>query len=143
MGQGQQTSADQAGWTAAGASATPGLELIGVRKADTSRDAERMLERVLGYRVFPDSGGRMNLSLTDTGYGLLLVSQFTLAADTRKGMRAGFQTAADPAEAEKLFNSLVAAARSQHGGPVAAGQFGANMQVSLTNDGPVTFWLES
>jgi D-tyrosyl-tRNA(Tyr) deacylase len=131
------------GGTTIGAIGPGLLALIGVRKADTPRDAERMLERVLGYRVFPDSEGRMNLSLTDTGYGLLLVSQFTLAADTRKGMRAGFQTAAEPAEAEKLFNSLVAAARSQHGGTVATGQFGANMQVSLTNDGPVTFWLES
>jgi D-tyrosyl-tRNA(Tyr) deacylase len=131
------------GGTTVGAIGPGLLALIGVRKADTPRDAERMLQRILGYRVFPDAEGRMNLSLTDTGYGLLLVSQFTLAADTRKGMRAGFQTAAEPADAEKLFTSLVAAAQSQHGGTVATGQFGANMQVSLTNDGPVTFWLES
>ena len=122
----------------------PGLlALIGVQKADAPRDVERMLERVLGYRVFPDPEGRMNLSLTDTGGGLLLVSQFTLAADTAKGMRAGFQTAAEPAQAETLFNSLVAAVRLKHAGAVATGQFGANMQVSLINDGPVTFWLES
>jgi D-tyrosyl-tRNA(Tyr) deacylase len=122
----------------------PGLlALIGVRKTDAPRDVERMLERLLGYRVFPDPEGRMNLSLTDTGYGLLLVPQFTLAADTRKGMRAGFQTAAEPAQAEELFNALVAAARSRHAGTVATGQFGANMQVHLVNDGPVTFWLES
>ena len=119
------------------------LALIGVRKDDTSRDVERMLERLLGYRVFPDAEGRMNLALTDTGGGLLLVSQFTLAADTRQGMRAGFQTAAEPAQAENLFNALVEAARSQHRGTVATGQFGAHMQVSLVNDGPVTFWLES
>ncbi len=122
----------------------PGLlALIGVQKDDAPRDVERLLVRVLGYRVFPDPEGRMNLSLTDTGGGLLLVSQFTLAADTKKGMRAGFQTAAEPARAETLFNSLVAEARLQHTGTVATGQFGANMQVSLTNDGPVTFWLES
>jgi D-tyrosyl-tRNA(Tyr) deacylase len=122
----------------------PGLlALIGVQKDDAPRDVGRLLERVLGYRVFPDPEGRMNLSLTDTGGGLLLVSQFTLAADTNKGMRAGFQTAAEPARAETLFNSLVAAARLQHAGTVATGQFGAHMQVSLTNDGPVTFWLES
>ncbi len=122
----------------------PGLlALIGVQKADTPRDVERLLERLLGYRIFPDPEGRMNLSLTDTGGGLLLVSQFTLAADTRIGMRAGFQTAAEPERAESLFNALVAAARSQHAGTVASGQFGAHMLVSLTNDGPVTFWLES
>ena len=122
----------------------PGLlALIGVLKADTPRDVERLLERLLGYRIFPDPEGRMNLSLTDTGGGLLLVSQFTLAADTRIGMRAGFQTAAEPERAESLFNALVAAARSQHPGTVASGQFGAHMLVSLTNDGPVTFWLES
>lgn len=122
----------------------PGLlALIGVQKDDAPRDVERMLERLLGYRVFPDLEGRMNLSLADTGGGLLLVSQFTLAADTKKGMRAGFQTAAEPAQAENLFNRLVVAARLQHTGTVATGQFGAHMQVSLINDGPVTFWLES
>lgn len=122
----------------------PGLlALIGVQKEDQPADVERMLERILGYRVFPDSEDRMNRSLADTGGGLLLVSQFTLAADTRKGMRAGFQTAAEPDRARALFDALVAAARQRHGGPVATGQFGADMQVSLTNDGPVTFWLET
>ena len=128
---------------AVGAIGTGLLALIGVQKADTLHDVERMLERLLGYRVFAGPDGRMNLSLTDTRGGLLLVSQFTLAADTQKGMRAGFQTAAEPDRAETLFNALVAAARSMHAGTVATGQFGANMQVSLTNDGPVTFWLES
>ncbi len=128
---------------AVGAIGTGLLALVGVQKADTPHDVERLLERLLGYRVFPDPDGRMNLSLTDTRGGLLLVSQFTLAADTQKGMRAGFQTAAEPDRAETLFNALLAAARSKHAGTVATGQFGANMQVSLTNDGPVTFWLES
>lgn len=122
----------------------PGLlALIGVRKTDTAADVDRMLERILGYRVFPDSDGRMNRSLTDVQGGLLLVSQFTLAADTGKGMRAGFQTAAVPEQARSLFDVLVAAARLRHRGAVATGEFGADMQVSLTNDGPVTFWLES
>ena len=122
----------------------PGLlALIGVRKADARADVARMLDRILGYRVFPDAEGRMNRSLTDTVGGLLLVPQFTLAADTQKGMRAGFQTAAAPALAQGLFEALLAAARVQHGGKVETGQFGADMQVSLVNDGPVTFWLET
>jgi D-tyrosyl-tRNA(Tyr) deacylase len=138
----REASVDVAG-VAVGAIGPGLLALIGVRKTDAPRDVERMLERLLGYRVFPDPEGRMNLSLTDTGYGLLLVPQFTLAADTRKGMRAGFQTAAEPVQAEEQFNALVVAARSRHAGTVATGQFGANMQVRLINDGPVTFWLES
>lgn len=118
------------------------LALIGVRPEDAPADAERLLERILGYRVFGDAAGRMNLSLRDTGGGLLLVPQFTLAADTRKGMRAGFSTAAAPERAQQLFDHLARRAREAHA-QVATGQFGAHMQVSLVNDGPVTFWLES
>lgn len=118
------------------------LVLVGVQKGDDQARAERLLERLLGYRVFPDDTGRMNLSLRDIGGGLLLVPQFTLAADTRKGTRASFTTAAPPAEGERLFDHLVGSARAAHE-PVATGRFGADMQVSLTNDGPVTFWLET
>ncbi len=118
------------------------LALVGVRPDDDEASAARLLERVLGYRVFPDDAGRMNLSLRDIGGGLLLVPQFTLAADTRKGTRAGFSTAAPPAEARRLFDHLVAEARRAHP-HVATGEFGADMQVSLVNDGPVTFWLET
>jgi D-tyrosyl-tRNA(Tyr) deacylase len=118
------------------------LVLAGVEKGDTEAKAERLLERLLGYRVFPDESGRMNLSLQDIDAGLLLVPQFTLAADTRKGMRAGFSTAAEPADGERLFEYLVSQARQSHG-EVATGIFGADMQVSLTNDGPVTFWLQA
>jgi D-tyrosyl-tRNA(Tyr) deacylase len=116
--------------------------LVGVQREDSEARAERLLERLLGYRVFPDQSGRMNLSLRDIAGGLLLVPQFTLAADTRKGTRAGFSSAAAPALGERLFNHLVAQATAQYQ-PVASGVFGADMQVSLTNDGPVTFWLES
>jgi D-tyrosyl-tRNA(Tyr) deacylase len=119
------------------------LALVGVRPADDAATARRLLERVLGYRVFPDDAGRMNRSLTDIAGGLLLVPQFTLAADTRSGTRPSFTTAAPPERAAPLFDSLVEAARAQHAGPVATGRFGADMQVSLLNDGPVTFWLES
>ena len=121
----------------------PGLlVLVGVRKDDREAQAERLLERLLGYRVFADTEGRMNRSLRDTGGGLLLVPQFTLAADTRKGTRAGFQTAAEPGRAKTLFEHLLNRARAEH--PVVAmGEFGADMRVSLINDGPVTFWLES
>jgi len=118
------------------------LALIGVRRGDDRRAADRLLERLLGYRIFSDSEGRMNLSLRDVGGGLLLVPQFTLAADTHKGTRAGFSTAAAPEEARQLFDYLVERARSVHA-PVGAGEFGAHMRVSLVNDGPVTFWLES
>ena len=117
------------------------LVLVGVQQADSDREVARLLERLLGYRVFPDAAGRMNLSLKDTGGELLLVPQFTLAADTRSGMRPGFTTAANPADGQQLFDELVRQARLAHT-PVACGQFGADMQVSLVNDGPVTFWLE-
>ena len=102
----------------------------------------RLLERILGYRVFADAEGRMNRSLAETGGGLLLVSQFTLAADTKKGMRPGFSTAAAPAEAERWFNRLVELAKSKHS-RVEIGRFGAHMKLHLVNDGPVTFWLEA
>lgn len=122
--------------------ATGLLVLVGVERGDTEAKADRLLERLLGYRVFPDEAGKMNLSLRDIGGGLLLVPQFTLAADTQKGMRAGFSTAAVPEEGRRLFDLLVAQARVQHT-QVAEGIFGADMQVSLTNDGPVTFWLQA
>lgn len=117
------------------------MVLVGVERDDTEIQADRLLERLLGYRVFPDDEGRMNRSLSDTGGGLLLVPQFTLPADTRKGMRASFTKAADPETGERLFDYLLSKAREQHG-QVATGVFGAHMQVSLTNDGPVTFWLQ-
>jgi D-aminoacyl-tRNA deacylase len=118
------------------------LALIGVRKGDDAAAAERLLERLLAYRIFPDEQGKMNLSLQDIRGGLLLVPQFTLAADTQKGTRAGFSTAAPPEVAKGLFDHLLRQARALQL-PVAAGVFGANMQVSLVNDGPVTFWLET
>ncbi|MBO9661862.1 D-aminoacyl-tRNA deacylase [Dokdonella sp.] len=118
------------------------LALIGVQPGDGEAQAQRLLERVLGYRVFADAEGRMNRSLTDIGGGLLLVSQFTLAADTRSGMRPGFSTAAAPADAERWFDRLVELARARHAG-VETGRFGAHMQVHLVNDGPVTFRLEA
>jgi len=117
------------------------LVLIGVEREDSTRKADRLLERLLGYRVFPDPADRMNLSLRDIQGGLLLVPQFTLAADTRKGTRPGFSRSAPPAEADRLFNYLYDQARVCYP-RVAAGVFGADMQVSLTNDGPVTFWLQ-
>ena len=117
------------------------LVLIGVQRADSERESERLLERLLGYRVFPDEAGRMNRDLRQIGGGLLLVPQFTLAADTRSGTRPGFSTAAPPAEGQRLFEHLVERARAVHE-PVAAGRFGADMQVALVNDGPVTFNLE-
>lgn len=117
------------------------LVLVGVEKEDTETQAERLLERLLGYRVFPDDEDRMNLSLKDISGGLLLVPQFTLAADTRKGMRPSFSSAASPDRGRQLFDQLIKLAESMHQ-DVATGQFGADMQVSLTNDGPVTFWLQ-
>ncbi|MGX9718819.1 D-aminoacyl-tRNA deacylase [Stenotrophomonas acidaminiphila] len=120
----------------------PGLlALVGVEPGDDEAALARMAERLLGYRVFADDAGKMNRSLRDTGGGLLLVSQFTLAADTRSGMRPSFSTAAPPAEAERLFNRLVAICREKHAGGVETGRFGAHMVVSLVNDGPVTFLL--
>jgi len=117
------------------------LVLIGVERGDGESQADRLLERLLGYRVFPDADGRMNLSVSDVGGGLLLVPQFTLPADTRKGMRPSFTPAAAPEEGERLFDHLAGRARARHP-DVATGRFGADMQVSLTNDGPVTFWLQ-
>ena len=118
------------------------LVLVGVQRGDDEARAERLLERLLAYRVFPDAAGRMNLSLQDVAGGLLLVPQFTLAADTRKGNRPGFSTAAAPDDGRRLFEHLLARARTAHP-QVATGVFGADMQVSLVNDGPVTFWLET
>jgi D-aminoacyl-tRNA deacylase len=118
------------------------LAFVGVERDDDEAIGARLLERMLGYRVFPDQDDKMNLSLADIGGGLLLVSQFTLAADTRKGTRAGFSTAAAPERARQLFDHLVTLARARHAN-VATGEFGANMQVSLNNDGPVTFWLKA
>ncbi|MBT6277530.1 MAG: D-tyrosyl-tRNA(Tyr) deacylase [Chromatiales bacterium] len=117
------------------------LVLIGVERGDGDPQAQRLLERLLGYRVFSDAGGKMNLSVRDVSGGLLLVPQFTLPADTRKGTRPSFTPAAPPDEGRRMFQSLVDLARQQTV-PVATGQFGADMQVSLTNDGPVTFWLQ-
>jgi D-tyrosyl-tRNA(Tyr) deacylase len=113
-----------------------------VCKGDTEIAADRLLERIVGYRIFPDGEARMNLSLKDIDGELLLVPQFTLAADTDSGMRAGFSSAAVPDEGRKLFDYLAARARGSLK-TVATGTFGAHMQVSLVNDGPVTFWLET
>jgi D-tyrosyl-tRNA(Tyr) deacylase len=118
------------------------LALIGVQRGDTTASADRLLERVLTYRIFGDEQGKMNLSLRDLQGELLLVSQFTLAADTQKGTRAGFSTAAAPDEARRLFDHFLDRARATHRS-VASGVFGAHMEVSLVNDGPVTFWLET
>jgi D-aminoacyl-tRNA deacylase len=118
------------------------LVLVGVRPADDEASAKRLLARLLLYRVFPDEAGKMNLSLTQVKGQLLLVPQFTLAADTVKGLRPGFSTAAPPEQGRRLFDVLVQAARDELGA-VQTGSFGAHMQVSLTNDGPVTIWLES
>ncbi|HEY5782860.1 MAG TPA: D-aminoacyl-tRNA deacylase [Lysobacter sp.] len=122
----------------------PGLlALIGVEPGDGEAQVARMAERLLGYRVFADEAGRMNLGLGDTRGGLLLVSQFTLAADTRSGMRPGFSTAAPPELAEPVFNRLVAVCRQNHAPGVETGRFGAHMVISLVNDGPVTFLLKA
>ena len=120
----------------------PGLLLLlGIERGDAGREADRLLERVLTYRVFDDGEGKMNRSLLDTGGGLLVVSQFTLAADTHKGTRPGFSTAAAPDEGAHWYHYLVGEARRKVG-TVATGRFGADMAVSLVNDGPVTFWLQ-
>lgn len=118
------------------------LAFIAVRRGDTETEARRLLERLLSYRIFPDAEGRMNLSVREVEGGLLLVPQFTLAADTRKGTRAGFSAAAEPQEARRLFGYLLGKAQEAYP-HVSAGVFGAHMQVSLINDGPVTFWLEA
>jgi D-tyrosyl-tRNA(Tyr) deacylase len=117
------------------------LVLVGVERGDSEAQADRLLERLLAYRVFPDEQGRMNRSLHDIDGELLLVSQFTLAADTRNGTRPGFSPAAEPAEGKRLFDYLLERARALHR-RVHTGVFGAHMQVTLTNDGPVTFWLQ-
>lgn len=118
------------------------LVLACVERGDTPAQAERLAERILGYRVFGDGAGRLNLSLADTGGGLLLVPQFTLAADTRKGARPGLGRSAPPELGRELFGRLLEVAAAHHPA-VEAGRFGAHMQVSLVNDGPVTFWLEA
>ncbi|MDH4110298.1 MAG: D-aminoacyl-tRNA deacylase [Gammaproteobacteria bacterium] len=118
------------------------LALVAVQPDDTEREVERMCERLLGYRVFPDADDRMNRSLLDEGLELLLVPQFTLAADTRKGTRASFTRAAPPELGRRLFDRLADACRARIAG-TQTGEFGANMQVRLVNDGPVTFWLEA
>ena len=117
------------------------LVLLGLDQGDDLATGEKLLEKVLAYRVFPDERERMNRSVADIRGGVLLVSQFTLAADTRKGLRPSFSSALPPAEAEQLYSRLLRALRARHP-DVAAGRFGADMQVSLTNDGPVTFLLE-
>ena len=120
----------------------PGLlALVAVEPGDAEPQFRRMAERLLGYRVFDDGNGKMNRSLTDTGGGLLLVSQFTLAADTRSGMRPSFSTVAPPAEAERGFDRLLELCRQMHVPGVETGRFGAHMVISLVNDGPVTFLL--
>jgi D-tyrosyl-tRNA(Tyr) deacylase len=118
------------------------LALVGVQKHDDQASADKLLKRMLSYRVFADAEDKMNLSLSDIGGGLLLVSQFTLAADTQKGARPSFSSAASPDLGRELFDYVVNQARTQH--PIVeTGRFGADMQVSLLNDGPVTFWLET
>ena len=116
------------------------LALVCAERDDDESSAARLIERVLAFRIFPDRAGKMNLSVRDAGGGLLLVPQFTLAADTRSGNRPSFTPAAEPTRGRALFERAVDLARTRHT-PVAAGEFGAHMQVSLINDGPVTFWL--
>ncbi|ALG68735.1 D-aminoacyl-tRNA deacylase [Beggiatoa leptomitoformis] len=117
------------------------LVLLGVEKTDTTTNADRLLERLLTYRVFADEQGKMNISLRDIKGGLLIVPQFTLPADTRKGTRPSFSTAASPELGLSLFQHFCAQAHLQHA-TVACGVFGADMQVTLINNGPVTFWLQ-
>jgi D-tyrosyl-tRNA(Tyr) deacylase len=122
----------------------PGLlALVGIEPGDGDTQVAKMARRLLGYRVFADAAGRMNLGLSDTGGGLLLVSQFTLAADTSSGMRPGFSTAAAPDRAEPVFNQLLGTCRQLHPPGVETGRFGAHMVISLVNDGPVTFLLRA
>lgn len=130
----------QAGMGLAGAIGPGILALVAVEKGDTDAQAERLLQRILAYRIFEDNEGRMNLDLRQSGGELMLVSQFTLAADTNKGNRPSFSHAAEPGEGRRLFDYLLAAARRELG-EVPSGRFGAHMQVELINDGPVTFWL--
>jgi D-tyrosyl-tRNA(Tyr) deacylase len=117
------------------------LALVGVERNDSRKEADRLLQRVLSYRIFPDANDRMNLDVRQAGGGLLLVPQFTLAANTRKGNRPSFTSAAEPSEGQRLFDYLAERAVREIQ-PLATGRFGADMQVSLVNDGPVTFWLQ-
>jgi len=117
------------------------LVLLGLDKGDDHAQAQRMLDKLLAYRVFADEQGKMNSSVTDVSGGVLLISQFTLSADTRKGLRPSFSSAMPPAEAQLLYDDMLQALVERHT-EVASGQFGADMQVSMTNDGPVTFMLE-
>jgi D-aminoacyl-tRNA deacylase len=124
-----------------GAIGTGILALVGVERDDAEAEAERLAERVLGYRIFPDEQGRMNRSLLEAGGALLAVPQFTLVADTRKGMRPSFSSGAEPEKGMRLFECFVEFARRR--ASVQTGRFGADMRVSLVNDGPVTFWLQA
>ncbi len=117
------------------------LVLVGVEKHDTEQQAEQLLHKLLNYRIFPDQGGKMNLSVKDIKGGLLLVSQFTLVADTQKGLRPSFSSGATPEHGKKLYDYLVSKAQQEHH-EVATGEFAADMKVSLCNDGPVTFYLK-
>jgi len=117
------------------------LALIGVERGDTGAEAQRLAERVVTYRIFPDAAGKMNLSLKDTGGGLLAVPQFTLVADTNSGTRPSFSSGASPEAGKEMFLDFVEKAKALHAG-VHTGRFGADMKVSLVNDGPVTFWLQ-
>lgn len=117
------------------------LILLGVEKDDTEKQAQRLCQRVLGYRVFHDEAGKMNLNVQQIGGGVLVVSQFTLVADTQQGMRAGFSRGATPQKAQQLYDYFVECCR-QHDVDTQSGRFAANMQVALINDGPVTFWLQ-
>jgi D-aminoacyl-tRNA deacylase len=119
------------------------LLLLGVQKNDTPQQADKLLQKIIKYRVFSDPQGKMNDSLLDIGGGLLIVSQFTLAADTQKGLRPGFSSAAEPAIAKDMYDYFVGQAKAISGVGVQTGIFAADMQVSLTNDGPVTFLLET
>jgi D-tyrosyl-tRNA(Tyr) deacylase len=119
------------------------LLLLGVEKNDAAGQADQLLKKILNYRIFADNSGKMNQSLTDINGDLLIVSQFTLAADTKKGLRPSFSSAAPPTEAEALYDYFLDQANKIHNGKIASGQFGADMQVSLCNDGPVTFLLSS
>jgi D-tyrosyl-tRNA(Tyr) deacylase len=130
----------EVGGASVGAIGSGLMVLLCAERGDREAEADRLLERVLGYRVFADAEGKMNLSLRDVQGGLLLVPQFTLAADTHKGMRPSFTPAAPPGEGERLFDYFVARARASYPA-VETGRFGAHMEVSLTNDGPVTIWL--
>ena len=117
------------------------MVLVGIEKGDTEEDTQRLADKLLKYRMFSDQDGKMNLNVQQVGGGVLLVSQFTLAAETKKGLRPGFSTAAVPTEGERLFNDFVNKVRAQYDN-VETGRFGADMKVSLTNDGPVTFMLD-